>query len=196
MSDPKLIHDALSELDRVVRDFRAREGVGSDFALETHPELGRSLLDLDIEQYVEEFGHVTTAYQTGVAGDELPAEAGLARSLIPPGTGRMRDFSYVGREIPEYLPENCVACMDCVTECPDTAILAKVLESRTFEEADRRRRGFGRARAAIGRRPGSSTTPSRRAARSPGSSGSSSIPPSARDAASAWRCAATTRRCG
>ena len=69
-----------------------------------------------------------------MAGEELPAEAGLARSLIPPGTGRMRDFSYIGREIPEYLSENCVACMDCVTACPDTAILAKVLESPRIEE--------------------------------------------------------------
>jgi len=133
MSEPNLVHDALAELDRVVHDFRAREGAESEFAFETHPELGRSLLDLDIEQYVEEFGRVTTAYQTGVAGEKLPADVGLARSLIPPGTGRMRDFSYIGREIPEYLPENCVACMDCVTQCPDTAIVAKVLEPRTVE---------------------------------------------------------------
>jgi pyruvate ferredoxin oxidoreductase beta subunit len=133
MSDPNLTHDALAELDRAVREFRSREGTEGDFALETHPELGRSVLDLDIEQYVEEFGRVTTAYQTGVAGEELPAEAGLARSLIPPGTGRMRDFSYVGREIPEFLHEQCVACMECVTECPDTAILAKVLESGSVE---------------------------------------------------------------
>ena len=61
MSEPKVTHNALAELDRVVRDFRAREGVESDFAFEAHPELGRSLLDLDIEQYVEEFGRVTTA---------------------------------------------------------------------------------------------------------------------------------------
>ena len=135
MSEPGLTHDALAELDRAVREFRAREGDESEFAFETHPELGRSLLDLDIEQYVEEFGRVTTAYQTGVAGEELPADVGLARSLIPPGTGRMRDFSYIGREIPEFLPENCVACMDCVTQCPDTAILAKVLEGRTVEDA-------------------------------------------------------------
>ena len=52
MSEPNLIHDALAELDRVVRDFRTREGAESEFAFEAHPELGRSLLDLDIEQYV------------------------------------------------------------------------------------------------------------------------------------------------
>jgi hypothetical protein len=69
VSEPSLTHDALAELDRAVREFRAREGEESEFALETHPELGRSLLDLDIEQYVEEFGRVTTAYQTGVAGE-------------------------------------------------------------------------------------------------------------------------------
>ena len=31
--------------------------------------------------------------------------------------------------------ENCVGCMDCVTQCPDTAILGKVAEPSTLERA-------------------------------------------------------------
>jgi len=49
-------------------------------------------------------------------------------------------------EIPEYIPDNCTGCMDCVTECPDTAILGKVMSETewnakmlTIPEADRER---------------------------------------------------------
>ena len=128
MAEPSLVHHALADLDRAARAFRAEEGLHSEFALETHPEVDRPLLDLDIDSYVGEFGKITTAYQTGVGGEQLPADVGLARSLIPPGTGALRDFSYVGAEIPVFLNESCVGCMDCVTECPDTAIVAKVIE--------------------------------------------------------------------
>src|SRR5262249_45924235 len=45
-----------------------------------------------------------------------------------------RDFSYIAPDIPEFVSENCVGCMDCVTECPDTAILGKVVEPPTLEQ--------------------------------------------------------------
>src|SRR5690606_8276832 len=65
-------------------------------------------------------------YEEGTAENGLPADDTVARSIIPAGTATLRDFSYVAPEIPEYVPENCTGCMDCVTLCPDTAILAKV----------------------------------------------------------------------
>ncbi|MFQ5814827.1 MAG: thiamine pyrophosphate-dependent enzyme, partial [Anaerolineae bacterium] len=34
---------------------------------------------------------------------------------------------YIAPDIPEFIGDNCIACMDCVVECPDTAILAKVI---------------------------------------------------------------------
>jgi len=71
---------------------------------------------------------VIAAYNDGSAEKELPADNDLARSLIAPGTGALRDFSYIAPEIPEFIPENCVACMECVIECPDTAILGKVVK--------------------------------------------------------------------
>ena len=46
---------------------------------------------LDMSTYVEEFGRtVVPAYRRGVADRELPADAGLARSVIPPGTSIRR----------------------------------------------------------------------------------------------------------
>src|SRR5205823_14791389 len=38
-------------------------------------------------------------------------------------------------EIPEFIGSNCVGCMDCVTECPDTAILGKVIPKAQMEAA-------------------------------------------------------------
>ncbi len=135
MAEPRLVHHALADLDRAARAFRAEEGLEStSYAFESSPEVNRPLLELDVESYVEEFGRVTSAYGSGAAGDDLPADVALARSLIPPGTGALRDFSYVGAEIPEFLHDNCVGCMECVTQCPDTAILAKVLPADTVAD--------------------------------------------------------------
>src|SRR6185503_13195885 len=90
--------------------------------------LGAALPVLDMDLYVEEFGRsVVPAYRRGVADLELPADAGLARSIIPPGTAATRDFSRLAPRIPEFLLDKCVGCMACVAACPDTAILAKVV---------------------------------------------------------------------
>jgi len=70
---------------------------------------------------------VVGAYNDGSAEEGLPADLTTARSLIPAGTGALRDFSYIAPDIPEFITENCVACMECVTECPDTAILGKAI---------------------------------------------------------------------
>ncbi|MBI1313575.1 thiamine pyrophosphate-binding protein [bacterium] len=77
---------------------------------------------------------IIRSYEDGTGPGQLPAEHSLARSLVPAGTAALRDFSYVAPEIPEYIPENCTGCMECVTECPDTAILGKVLAESTLEE--------------------------------------------------------------
>ncbi len=76
---------------------------------------------------------VVGAYNRGEGELGLEADLQTARSVIPAGTGALRDFSYIAPEIPEFLPDNCVGCMDCVTQCPDTAILAKVIEPETLQ---------------------------------------------------------------
>jgi len=92
-----------------------------------------TIFEFDLEGYVEDFNErVIGAYNTA-ADNELPADLGVARSLVPAGTGAFRDFSYIAPEIPEFNHNNCVGCMTCVTECPDTAILGKVVEPATLE---------------------------------------------------------------
>src|SRR5438132_14242820 len=84
---------------------------------------------------IEDFNtRVIGAYNDGTAEKGLEADDNVARSVIPAGTGAFRDFSYIAPDIPLFITENCVGCMDCVTECPDTAILGKVVQPPTLEE--------------------------------------------------------------
>jgi len=76
---------------------------------------------------------VLDAYNKG-GGSALEADPYVARSLIPAGTGKARDFSYIAPELPELNAEACVGCMDCVTNCPDTAILGKAVPRDVLEE--------------------------------------------------------------
>ncbi len=89
-----------------------------------------SLPVLDVDDFNDRIIH---GYEEGHGEKELPADLSVARSLIPAGTASLRDFSYVAPEIPLYLSDHCTGCMDCVTECPDTAILGKVLSESDFQ---------------------------------------------------------------
>jgi pyruvate ferredoxin oxidoreductase beta subunit len=86
---------------------------------------------LDVRDFNE---RIIRGYEEGYAEKELPADVSVARSLIPAGTANLRDFSYIAPDIPEYITENCTGCMDCVTQCPDTAILGKVLSEEDLEK--------------------------------------------------------------
>src|SRR5499433_4582605 len=84
---------------------------------------------------IEDFNNrVVAAYESGTAEKGLEADDQVGRSIIPAATGAFRDFSYIAPDIPEFIAENCVGCMDCVTECPDTAILGKVVEPAVLDE--------------------------------------------------------------
>jgi pyruvate/2-oxoacid:ferredoxin oxidoreductase beta subunit/Fe-S-cluster-containing hydrogenase component 2 len=89
----------------------------------------------DIHAYVEEFGaSIVPAYRRGVADAEWPVDVGLARSIIPPGTAAVRDFSRLAPRLPQLIAERCVGCMACVNACPDTAILGIAVPEPELEE--------------------------------------------------------------
>jgi pyruvate/2-oxoacid:ferredoxin oxidoreductase beta subunit/Pyruvate/2-oxoacid:ferredoxin oxidoreductase delta subunit len=67
---------------------------------------------------------VIDAYRRGVADVDLPADMGVGRSLIPPATAGIRDFSSLSPLIPAFIADKCVGCMACVSACPDSAIVA------------------------------------------------------------------------
>ncbi len=82
----------------------------------------------------EVFCRVMAAYARG-ADNELAADRDVARSLLAPESGALRDFSHLAPDIPEFIPNLCVGCMECVNQCPDSAIRAKVLEPATLTAA-------------------------------------------------------------
>jgi len=86
---------------------------------------------LDVNDFNE---RIIRAYEDGTAEKDLPADLSVARSLVPAGTATLRDFSYIAPEIPDFLSQNCTGCMDCVTLCPDTAILGKVVGENKWEQ--------------------------------------------------------------
>jgi pyruvate/2-oxoacid:ferredoxin oxidoreductase beta subunit/Pyruvate/2-oxoacid:ferredoxin oxidoreductase delta subunit len=85
---------------------------------------------LDVADFHE---RIVGAYNDGTGDAGLAADLSLARSLIPAGTGAARDFSYIAPDLPAFDASRCVGCMNCVTQCPDTAILAKVVPERQLE---------------------------------------------------------------
>jgi pyruvate/2-oxoacid:ferredoxin oxidoreductase beta subunit/Fe-S-cluster-containing hydrogenase component 2 len=90
----------------------------------------------DVHAYVDDFNSAVVGAYAGGRGDaELPADPGVARSVIPPGTAATRDFSGLAPLIPEFIREACVGCMSCVNACPDTAILAVAQPEAVLDEA-------------------------------------------------------------
>jgi pyruvate ferredoxin oxidoreductase beta subunit len=90
----------------------------------------------DIHAYVDDFNRgIVPAYQRGTADAGLPADGGVARSIIPPGTAAVRDFSHLAPQIPQLEAEKCVGCMACVSACPDTAILGVAIPEAQLETA-------------------------------------------------------------
>ena len=99
---------------------RKQSGLPSELRAE---ELASVPLLLDIESYVDDFNRaVMPGYRAGTADAQLPADAGIARSIIPPGTAATRDFSTLAPQTPEIDAARCVGCMACVSSCPDSAI--------------------------------------------------------------------------
>jgi pyruvate/2-oxoacid:ferredoxin oxidoreductase beta subunit/Pyruvate/2-oxoacid:ferredoxin oxidoreductase delta subunit len=96
--------------------------------------LGPALPVFDVHAYVDDFNaSVIGSYRRGTADVELPADMGVARSIIPPGTASVRDFSSLAPKIPEFDQERCVGCMACVNVCPDTAILGVAVPEKDLE---------------------------------------------------------------
>jgi len=55
-------------------------------------------------------------------GYHQPASPLAAVGMMAAGTGRTASKFVARRETPIWIAENCTACMDCITACPDTAL--------------------------------------------------------------------------
>ena len=72
----------------------------------------------DIHRFWETTG---SFYSTGKGNDNL-VDPFIGMALIPAVTGVFRDMTQIRFEHPEWIAENCTACGNCYTECPDSAI--------------------------------------------------------------------------
>jgi pyruvate-ferredoxin/flavodoxin oxidoreductase len=72
----------------------------------------------DVHRFWEQTG---AFYGSGRGSDNL-ADPYQALSLIPASTGVFRDMTQIRFEYPKFVAENCTACGNCFTVCPDSAI--------------------------------------------------------------------------
>jgi len=72
----------------------------------------------DIHHFWEQTG---SFYMNG-QGNENLVDPLMATSLVPAATGVYRDMTQIRFEYPKFVTENCTACGDCFTTCPDSAI--------------------------------------------------------------------------
>ena len=72
----------------------------------------------DIHRFWEQTGNF---YLTGKGSDNL-VDPFIGVSLMPAATGVFRDMTGIRFEHPVWIAENCTACGNCYTECPDSAI--------------------------------------------------------------------------
>jgi pyruvate-ferredoxin/flavodoxin oxidoreductase len=72
----------------------------------------------DLHRFWEQTG---SFYATGKGSDNL-VDPFIGASLIPAASGVFRDMTGIRFEHPVWIPENCTACGNCYTECPDSAI--------------------------------------------------------------------------
>ena len=72
----------------------------------------------DIHRFWEQTGNF---YVQGMGNDNI-TDPFIGLSVMPAVTGLFRDMTGIRFEHPEWIPNNCTACGDCYTACPDTAI--------------------------------------------------------------------------
>jgi pyruvate-ferredoxin/flavodoxin oxidoreductase len=78
----------------------------------------------DIHRFWEQTG---SFYARGQGNDNL-ADPFMGLGVMPAASSLFRDMSGIRFEHPRWLGENCTACGDCYTICPDTAIPGLVNE--------------------------------------------------------------------
>ena len=72
----------------------------------------------DIQRFWEQTGN----FYTNGQGEHNLADPFIALSLMPASSSVFRDMTQIRFEYPVWNAENCTACGDCYTVCPDSAI--------------------------------------------------------------------------
>jgi len=57
--------------------------------------------------------------------------------IVPAGTSKYRDMSYIGTQLPVYAASKCTACGLCTASCPDSALYSTITEHPIPDAAKR-----------------------------------------------------------
>ncbi|MDR2239830.1 MAG: 2-oxoacid:acceptor oxidoreductase family protein [Zoogloeaceae bacterium] len=101
---------------RPAQDAKADKGISLPIMLRQMPEGDGHVAD--IHRFWEQTG---SFYATGKGSDNL-VDPFIGASLVPAATGIFRDMTQIRFEYPDWIAENCTACGNCYTACPDSAI--------------------------------------------------------------------------
>lgn len=96
----------------------------------------------DIHRFWEQTG---SFYARGMGSDNL-ADPFIGLGTMPAATAVFRDMTSIRFQYPKWIAENCTACGNCYTACPDTAIPGLVSElSGAFETILKRLKEQGKS---------------------------------------------------
>ena len=93
-----------------------RKPAGLPVMLKQLPEADGGISD------VHRFWEQTGNFYISGSGNENIADPYIGLGMMPASTGVYRDMTQIRFEYPQYIPENCTACGNCFTVCPDSAI--------------------------------------------------------------------------
>ncbi|MBI4996884.1 MAG: 2-oxoacid:acceptor oxidoreductase family protein [Rhodocyclales bacterium] len=110
------LHEITDKQVGVTRKKLAQKDAGLPIMLRQMPETDGRVSD--IHRFWEQTGNF---YATGKGSDNL-VDPFIGTSLMPAATGVYRDMTGIRFEHPVWIAENCTACGNCYTECPDSAI--------------------------------------------------------------------------
>ncbi len=119
----RVVHRGFDEIREVKNKLLSRTQMGGKRKEAGLPIMLKQLPEADggvsdIHRFWEQTGYF---YATGRGNDNL-ADPYIALSIMPVATGVYRDMTQIRFEYPKYVPENCTACGDCFSICPDSAI--------------------------------------------------------------------------
>ncbi|MCV9387291.1 2-oxoacid:acceptor oxidoreductase family protein [Reichenbachiella ulvae] len=87
------------------------------------PEMLKSMPKSQSEQSdVHRFWEQTGSFYAQGMGNDNITDPFIGLSVMPATTSLFRDMTGIRFEHPEWIPNNCTACGNCYTVCPDTAI--------------------------------------------------------------------------
>ncbi len=110
------IHEITGQQVGATRRTLATRDAGLPQMLKQMPEGDGGIAD--VHRFWESTGNF---YISGRGNDNL-ADPFIGLSVIPAATGVFRDMTQIRFEHPVWVAENCTACGNCYTECPDMAI--------------------------------------------------------------------------